>query len=426
LFHINIYYFYQYYYHINNLYFVNNEFIYLSSTKNIELKEVNIRTDLREDTKFKPKIVKVLDSNTFIKNNNVEIIEENTLYATHDYHHNIVHALYDVLYPLYLIFLNFNILNENKEFNIFLNLITNQLKPFKGNCSREYNLEVFKKFSKGKLFLNSTIKKNYCFKNLICGIGLAGVSSINKKGIMPGKDLYVLEKFRNRMMNCYNIVYPKKSNKIILGIIKGGRFSNEDYTILNKIQSKYNNDNIECKFIDYYNIQSFEEQLKLISKIHIHISHPGTSMFNFIFLNNNSIHINTGCIFNGFPSLLESNICALSNNISVKYYDIHKYKKILYEPLNYIINESINDINNKLVLKNEIPLFIKIWQELCEKDVKTIEFINNYNKGIKTYKRGSLCSKFCDGIIYEYKGFTMNDNLINNIILGEIKIIINV
>lgn len=406
----------------NNLYFINNEFIYISSTKHIELNEVYIRTDLKDNTKFKPKLLKVLDSDAFIKENNVEIIEEITLYASHDFHHNIVHALFDVLYPLYLIYINFNISNENKEFNIFLNLITNQLKPFKGNCSREYSLEVFKKFCKGNLFLNTKIKKNYCFKNLICGIGLAGVSSINKKGIMPGKDLYVLEKFRNRMMSCYNIEYPKKSNKINIGIIKGGRFNNEEYTILNKIQNKYNNDNTKCMFIDYYNIQSFEEQLKLISKINIHISHPGTSMFNFVFLNDNSIHINTGCIYNEFPSLLESNICALSNNILVKYYDIHKYKKILYEPIKNIINESINNINNQLVLKNEIPTFIKIWQELCEKDVKTIKFINNYNKGIISCRKYKLATKFCDGIIHEYKGFKKSDNLINNHILKEIKL----
>ena len=150
---------------------------------------------------------------------------------------------------------------------------------------------------------------------------------------MPGKDLYVLEKFRNRMMSCYNIEYPKKSNKTIIGIVKGGRFSVDDYAVLNKIQNEYNTDDIECIFINYYKIQSFEEQLRIISKINIHISHPGTSMMNFVFLNNNSIHINTGCFFNGFPSFMESNICALPNNILVKYYDFHKHKKILYEPI---------------------------------------------------------------------------------------------
>ena len=101
-----------------NLYYINNEFVYITK-KDINLDEVNIEAGLRKKSKFKPKKIIVSDINDFIKAHDFEIIENDTLLASHDYHHNIGHALYDVLYPLYLIYLIFNNEDNNKKFNIF-------------------------------------------------------------------------------------------------------------------------------------------------------------------------------------------------------------------------------------------------------------------------------------------------------------------
>ena len=104
----------------------------------------------------------------------------------------------------------------------------------------------------------------------------------------------------------------------------------------------------------------------------IQISGAGTSMLNFPFLNDNCVHVNLGVQSyapNNVPSLLETNLCLLSNTIFCEFYDVYKYVKIEYDEIKYLIDKNINNLNNNnnKNLQTTIPIFTKKWRELCSK-----------------------------------------------------------
>ena len=105
-------------------------------------------------------------------------------------------------------------------------------------------------------------------------------------------------------------------------------------------------------------------------------------MNNFPFLNKNSILINLGTNKSGeknIKQLMEVNMCLLSNDILINYYDIFNYGEILYNPVLELIEKNINIFKNNIININEkninninntvIPNYIKIWKELCNENI---------------------------------------------------------
>lgn len=364
-----------------NLYYIDNVFNFLTTNKDIQLEKVrtlNTEELLPTIMRFENRD-KLLEYINTIKYSNVGGI---TGYISHFYDWNIAHGLYDSLYPIYLTYLKFfsnDTTEYNNDINIFINLRFIPGWSFPGIASREWTLDIFKQFS-GGLFIkenehNVYIKENFRFETFIAGTALAGITAVNKNGEMPGREIYALEKFRNRMFQKYTIPTEKVVNnerherqRLVIRIINSRRYSSEEKTILMQIINELKNKGHDAEYIYWEKINSFKAQLEIMSKIDIHIAGCGTSMLNFPFLNDKCVHINLGAnpiVGCDIPGLMEVNISLLSNNIYCDYYDIIKYKKILYERLIHQIYDHINIIIKQLKFTRIVPEYIKLWQKYC-------------------------------------------------------------
>ena len=376
-----------------NLYYINNKFYYLTTKKNINIKSIKTlgcpehtgRID--KDLYIINPIIKYFENdeilNKYIVNLNCKEYKTPTLYFSHYYEHNIGHGLYDALYPIYLCYLSFFNNSEYEAFNMFVNILVDPggwCMPPKYIPTRCWVLNIFKDFCLNGEFIIRLPQKslnNIKFNTLVSGSWNGGISSVNKKFIMYGKDIFGLEKFRNRFLKIYNIRRTVK-NKINIVIINSERYTEEEKNNLNKIITFYSNrDDVNIFYIHWKNILSFKKQLEIIHNCDIHISGCGTSMMNFPFLKKNSIHINLGTLFNkSIYSLMETNICLLSNEIYCENYDIYKQKKILFHELKNIIDKNICNLKNKIYLKSKLPIYTKKWQDFCKKNPKkSVEII---------------------------------------------------
>lgn len=362
----------------NNLFYINNEFLFLTINNDTILNEVKIIGGpehsgqiKRAEYMFKPRIIvfRDIDELTDYVNthNNLIFIKKIVNYFGHYYDHNVAHGLYDALYPSFLTLLSF--FNENESYINLINVLYVNGWSFNGDASREYVLDIFNKFSgSSETLIKGKLNGIYKFDTFISGSEYAGISSVNKNGIMPGKPMFALEKFRNRMYQSYKIELSKKHNEINILILKSDRTSDFENNCLELINKELNRMGYNSKFISWKSIKTFKEQLEILSKIDIHISPAGTTMLNFPFLKDNSVHINLGVnkiLPYKFPTLLEVNCCLASNNIYCDFYDIFTYKQILFKPLMSIIIDNIQNLQNNVIKYTKEPNFIKIWKELC-------------------------------------------------------------
>ena len=422
----------------NNLYFINNKYIFITTNPNIKLDAVYtmggaLNSSYEHNFILLPELMLFNNQdeiNNYINGINFQFINGVTNALTHYWDHNIAHALYDALYPIYLLLLQFY--SEDTDFNIFIDIIHINGWKFSGNASREFSIEIFKKFSKREIIYKNN---NYMFNTLLCGCGLAGISGVNKNGFMPGKEINALEKFRNRMYSVYNI-QPIINKKPKITIIDSNRYTVNEKNVLINLNQDLNNNGYESNIISWFNINSFKEQLNIMNSTDIHISGAGSSMLNFPFLNNNKVHINLGvnkinpierfgekdhC---HMPGLLEVNICLLPNSIYVDFYNIYRHKEILFEHLHNMVYTNIYNLENQIYRNTKIPKFINIWKELCIQDP---ENINNLIERM-TYPKNNFPDlipiRFIDMVICGQKKYNelININILNllkNNILNE-------
>jgi len=215
-------------------------------------------------------------------------------------------------------------------------------------------------------------------------------------GIMPGKSINALEKLRNRFFKIYKII-KQKSDKLSILFINSARLTQEEKKTFEQLMEYYKSKNYSVKYLDWKDINSFKDQLTITNETDIQISTAGSAMLNFPFLNNNSININIGSKNYGSsnkPTLLEINICLLSNNIYTDFYDIYKYKEIKYEPLKNMLDDNINNILQNKILTTKVPFYTQKWRELCVKE-NMDDIINKMNMdGSGTQK--DIASRFPD------------------------------
>lgn len=387
----------------SNLYYIDNSFCYLSidspSQNKINLKKIKTiagpeHTGRQDPNNYFmiPKKITFESSEklqTFIDTLNIRNIKGKTLYFSHYYEHNIAHSLWDVLYPIYLAYLNFYNTIDNEQINMFVNLLFDRYWKSPSNyvATRDWVLNVFKDFCcNGQFIIKNTTNYNMKFDYFIVGADRAGISSTNKLGVMPGNNLNVLDKLRNRFFKVYNIVKQKRDN-INLLFINSERYTFQEKQILKQLIDYYKSKKYSVKFIDWKDITSFKEQLEIMNETDIQVSGAGSCMLNFPFMNNNSININLGVKNynpNNIPSLLETNICLLSNEIYSDFYDIYKYKELKYNPLKEILDNNIYSIINNNVSHTKVPYYIQKWRELCnEKNMGEIIDMMNCEIGCK-------------------------------------------
>lgn len=419
-----------------NLYYIENEFYFFTLNKEITLKRV---LENKYDY-FLPKI-KVVDNladiDRFIIDKNINIVENPTCYLSHYYDWNVGHGLYDSLYPIYYLYLLY--LQEEKKyednkifnglFNIFIKFKFIEGWRFPGIASRDWVLDIFKKFCKGKFIEenreNQFTKNNYLIKEFLCGNAFSGISSVNKEFEMPGRELKGLEKFRDRILKIYEI--PKKissiSKRLKITFIRCDRYNNDDIYAIDKIidELKFKH---EVKLISWNEYSNFKEQLELMNETDILVTGSGTSMMNFPFLRNGSILVNLGTNEVGdeykVPSLMEVNICLLADYIKVNFYDIFNHKKIKLKELSLIIERSINEFTENINKATELPDFIRIWRLYFKLDDKNSDILIEKMNGIR--QPHLMGYRWPEILVNECKPFNNNSKLINNQLLQSIKI----
>ena len=404
-----------------NLYYINKEFYYfaIKNSDSIDIKPIKTLGGPEHTRRIKsdkyeilPKIKYFKDEtelNNYVNSLNIKELNKPTLHFSHYYDHNIAHGLYDALYPIYLCYLRFFHEKKNESFNMFLNILIDPggwRMPENYVATRDWVLNIFNDFCLGGEFMyKNNTTRNIKFNTLLVGGWHAGISFVNKKFIMPGKDILALEKFRDRFLKAYNINPPKKTNKIKITIVNSHRYSKKEKHNLIKILVDYSKkENIETKLVNWKDVPDFKMQLEILNNCDIHISCAGTSMLNFPFLKDNSIHINLGVreFWHSIPlpSLMETNICLLSNNIYCEFYNIYKFKEVLYYETKLLLDKSINNLKNNIYLKSKQPDYINKWQKLClEFPNETQELIHRLN-GEK--EPSLIFVRFPDFIIYEY------------------------
>jgi hypothetical protein len=401
-----------------NLYYINDTFLYLT-LNNTELPIIGtLGTAMRnrDNATLHPTIKifsNISELQTYIQTISFDLIEGITNFMHHFYDHNVAHALYDTLYPSYLSCLRYG---NFDTYNMFIETLYVPGWSFPGNASRDYSLDIFKTFCGGK-FIHKRIHDkhdvNYKFDILICGQENCGISCVNKKGIMPGGDINAMKQFRLRMHNVYNIV-PNVADKLRIKFIMSRRYTKEEIVVIQYFINKYS-DVYNCQIIDWSNIPTFQEQLQIMCDTDIHISGAGTSMLNYPFMLDQTIHINLGVKevhANSCPSLFEVNMCLLTPHINIFYYDVFNHISISYEPLNEIFNSSLQYVGQTMPQK--IPNYILMWQEYCDKDP-------NSDKLVKQMMGPLVGERFPEMVILEINKYSEKHHTINNALLRSIK-----
>ena len=203
-------------------------------------------------------------------------------------------------------------------------------------------------------------------------------------------------------------------------IIDSNRYSAKTKKILQEINAYLNKTNkFDSRYIKWPTIPSFKDQLELINSTDIHISGPGTGMLNFPFLRDNSRHINLGAkyFFDDMFSIgyIDNTLTSqVSNYVKCEFYDIIKYKEVLYsELLELILDKNISKIT--------IPDYIKVWKEYCISDKNMDNIIKRMSPD------GDLSGYRFPEILVQEKGpfkeniENPNMNLICHKLLREIK-----
>jgi hypothetical protein len=375
-----------------NVYSINGEICYLTIEKNNDPPYVNKFTN---QYSFRPKIV-FFDTQEDIANyvNSFSNIQEIELAAIGDnlWYGNIGHALWDGLYPLYVALVKFGYIHNDFVvlFGGFQNKQTLAYEPtvrFTGNDILDYY----------ELDKNKIIH----FKILIAGTGSTGNRVINKDYTLYGeKEYQAVSYFKQRLLSRYELKYDNPINsKLKAIIIKNKRYCEKEIESINKIVDYYK-EILDIRYIDWYHeYTSFEQQMKEIVDVDIHITGPGTGMMYMPFLKKGAVNINLGYIehiqtntarpnlkIEGLdndaliiPGWMEQSVCAGANYVNTIYYDRFTNNYIEFESLNLLIEKAIKKVNN--IQQNNWNIDAIVFKEYCKR-CKNPEQLCEYLTGI--------------------------------------------
>lgn len=287
------------------------------------------------------------------------------------------HALWDGLYPLYLALIKFGY--ENSPFTLLTSEWTNKkiityngINTFCGNTIMEYPF-----LDKNKLFH---------FKTLVAGTGRAGTTIMNPEYEMYGRKYDGLNLYKKRMLNSHNIQVDKPINDIPnIVIINNKRYSTSEIDALDQIID-YFKTICNIKLIDWGKYPTFQDQLKEIEDIDIHISGPGTGIVYMPFLKKGAVNINLGYMEHSqtntmrenikipnypyedwiFPGWMEQPLHAAVDYVSTLYYNRFKHNEIEFKPLKSLIEDALTLLKNKEILKNNHNIDAQVFVEYCK------------------------------------------------------------
>lgn len=252
---------------------------------------------------------------------------------------------------------------------------------------------VIEKFSKGKLYFSNTmINRIVLFKSLMVGASHQCQRCITLDySLKYSREYNITKLLRDRMYKAFNIT-PTFNFPLLGVIVHNKRFSVYEIELLKNLTNYYNNNKIiQLQYIDYANISGFYNQLKLLSKVHLYISGPGTGLLNFPFISDPGIVIHLGHVHFGCPQYLEQYILEGSPHIKTIYYSSKmRMKKMNFTYLVNLINKSLKYIEKNSSfyipktdnLNYEGKLFVRIcndYKNICENLIRKY----NWAKGCR-------------------------------------------
>jgi hypothetical protein len=293
---------------------------------------------------------------------------------------NIGHALWDGLYAQYLALVKFGYIDD--AFVVLSNDWPNKntmaydvVNRFCKHQLKEYN----------NLHLNEVIN----LTTVVSGALKTGNTVMNKDYTLYGQQYNGMKLFKDRMLKNYNIEINKPcfidQPKII--IVNNKRFSSDELKVIHNVIEMIK-PLANIKFIDWYHgYNNFEEQLKELEDVDIHISGPGTGMMYMPFLKEGAVNINLGyiekCQNNSmrpnikienydkpefeFPGWMEQSVCAACEYVTSLYYDRWNYPELEIQSLFEIINEAINIIKKGDIRSDKHNLDAKVFIEYCKR-----------------------------------------------------------
>lgn len=325
-------------------------------------------------------VVKVFESETDI----LQFIEspystiDFALYGDILWYGNIGHALYDDLYPLYVALLRFGL--DNQDFVLVAQEHLNKLTLFH---------EVLLRFAKYDA-INLYDHPPTLIKTLVAGNGNVGSTAISKDYTIGGREYDGLRKFRNRIYESFSVNQEFTRDKIRISIIDNKRYSPQERLVLKQIVDHFstNYSDVIIDYVDWSKFPNFEEQLKKIREIDIHVSGPGTGMMYAPFLRDGAANINLGymehsqtngsrpniyindCVVQDFifPGWMEQGVCnGMGNYVSTLYYDRYTHPEIEFDSLKKNVYDAIELVRTNTIQSDNLHLDAKIFVEYCKR-----------------------------------------------------------
>lgn len=364
-----------------NIYAINGRLVYLT-TEQQELPYVNKFTNAamwRPDIKIFANHNELTEYVSSLQvNNGIEQIE---LAAIGDnwWHHNIGHALFDGLYPLYLALVKFGY--ADKDFLLISDNFNKNVMAY----------DIINKFSGHTLMEHNSIdKKVIRFQKMVAGTGSTGNRVMNKNYTLYGEKEYgALTLFKHRMLGRHGVQPDKPlGTKLKIVIINNIRYTQYETQVLNDIVEYYNKDaGTSIEYLDWSKCKSFTDQMKILEDVDIHISGPGTGIMYMPFLKKGAININLGYMehtqTNGarhnikilcaskddylVPGWMEQSVCSGASYVSTLYYDRFKYNRIETDPLIALIEVGRTLIEKKEIQKNNLNIDALVFVEYCKR-----------------------------------------------------------
>ena len=418
-----------------NLYYVDSTF-WILSVKGRNLPRVGVRIDAFVMHEFFPNICE-FDTDeklhNFVRNiADPKVIPGVTVYFSQPWHFNIGHALFDGLYPAYVALIRFT----SRHLHPFRLLVDID------ECKDCWSENVYARFAGLGIIKQSILNRMsagrwFVFDELVMGSGLMCQRCMQPNLQLPGSiELNGSRLFRDRMYAQHGLtsaVTRRKhsaESRELRGILNAFIINNKRFTFadrreirdaineLNKYTDEYLNDTnsnisklewprIRVFYVYYGHIKAgdrhsqqphvpqvdiwmptyeltennFMAQLRLLRKIDIHVTGPGTGQMYQPFLSDGAVNINLGGLRpagmektrTAYASFLEQHMTAGTPYIKGLYYPINERSKGIKK------DEVIKLIRNagKLILEGfSIPVNPKdnlaadgqLFIDMCEKD----------------------------------------------------------
>lgn len=362
----------------SNLYSINGKVCYLT-TSNINLPDIS-KWQIWHTWKPEVKLFNnYKELHSFVIENQIEhialsVIGDNMWYG------NIGHAFWDGLYGQYLALVKFGYVHDNfvllsSDWSNKQSMAYDVITKFSGNTLQEYN----------QLPTDKIIK----LTTVVCGALKTGNTVMNKEYTLYGQQYNGIKLFKERMLRVYGIDNKSTNSdgqpKII--IINNKRYNDNEKKVINQVIDVLK-PIANIKFIDWHHdYQSFNDQLKELEDVDIHVTGPGTGMMYMPFLKEGAVNINLGyiekCQTNSirpnimiegydkpefeFPGWMEQAVCAACEDITTLYYDRWIHSELELQSLITIIIEAMGIIKNGEIRADKHNLDAKVFMEYCRR-----------------------------------------------------------